>query len=551
MNRFIILLIFAIHLLVNNSYSQVTLEWVARYNGPVSNVDVPRSIATDASGNVYVTGESIRSTGTYYDFDYVTMKYNSFGVLQWVQRYNGPENGDDRSCSIAVDGYGNVYVTGFSWKSANYDFITIKYNSSGVQQWVKKYDSPESGNDLARSLALDGAGNIYVTGICVSNYKDDGITIKYSPSGSLEWVQRYDGGGNEDPVSIAVDVSGNAYVTGSVSVAGYTDYLTIKYNSSGVQEWVKTYNGIGNFTDRSTSIAVDGSGNVYVTGQSYGIGTSSDYATIKYNSSGAEDWVKRYNGPGNSFDGASAIAVDGSGNVYVTGQSDGIGTSSDYATIKYNSSGAEDWVKRYNGTGSSTDRGLSIAVDLSGNVYMTGESWGSSSNFDYITIKYNSSGIPQWIERYNGPYDSDRGSLIAVDLSGNVYVTGESFGGYGTQLDFATIKYSQRNKKLIGGISISDSFLEPELPKDYSLAQNYPNPFNPSTTIKFSLPTDENVVITVCDISGKRVSELLNQKMSSGYHEINFDGSNISSGVYFYKIITSKFTDIKKMVLVK
>ena len=125
------------------------------------------------------------------------------------------------------------------------------------------------------------------------------------------------------------------------------DYATIKYNSSGVMQWVQTYNGPGNVSDIAYSIAVDGSGNVYVTGYSSQGGTNSDYATIKYNSSGVQQWVQRYNGPGNGVDGAYSIAVDGSGNVYVTGQSYGGGTSLDYATIKYNSSGVQQWVATY------------------------------------------------------------------------------------------------------------------------------------------------------------------------------------------------------------
>ena len=112
----------------------------------------------------------------------------------------------------------------------------------------------------------------------------------------------------------------------------------------GVQEsWVARYNGPGNYTDDPAGIAVDASGNVYVTGESSGQGGLMGYATIKYNSAGEEQWVARYNGPGNGNDSANAIAVDASGNVYVTGQSLGQGTGIDYATIKYNSAGQQQW----------------------------------------------------------------------------------------------------------------------------------------------------------------------------------------------------------------
>src|SRR5437762_10282299 len=104
-------------------------------------------------------------------------------------------------------------------------------------------------------------------------------------------------------------------------------------------------NGLPTTTDQITTpifaeaVAVDSSGNVYVTGESAGPGTYMDYATIKYNFSGQQQWVIRYDGPGHDLDRASGIAVNDSGNVYVTGWSWGAATSSDYATVKYNSAG--------------------------------------------------------------------------------------------------------------------------------------------------------------------------------------------------------------------
>jgi hypothetical protein len=144
---------------------------------------------------------------------------------------------------------------------------------------------------------------------------------------------------------------------------------------------------------------VDGSGNFYVTGYTWGgwnwdSGSGSDYTTIKYSGAGKELWLKRYNGPGNREDYAYAVAVDASGNIYVTGSSAGADLEADYcdyATIKYSSAGVQLWVDRYDGPGEwgdSDDVANAIAVDKSGNVYVTGESTGSDTGFDYATIKY-------------------------------------------------------------------------------------------------------------------------------------------------------------------
>ena len=162
-----------------------------------------------------------------------------------------------------------------------------------------------------------------------------------------------------------------------------TDYATVKYNATGQREWVARYAGPGNASDQAYAMAVDTSGNIYVTG---GAGGSGGYGTVKYDSAGQQQWVAHYNHPGN----ASAIALDSSGNVYVTGATRGFGTYYDYATVKYNSTGQEQWVARYNGPGPgySPDQATAIAVDALGNVYVTGYSAGSGTGSDYTTIKY-------------------------------------------------------------------------------------------------------------------------------------------------------------------
>ncbi|PYJ00008.1 MAG: hypothetical protein DMF00_09270 [Verrucomicrobia bacterium] len=218
------------------------------------------------------------------------------------------------------------------------------------------------------------------------------------------------------------------------------DYATIKYNSTGQQQWVARYNGPGNSGDFASAIVVDSSGNVYVTGVSTGSGTGWDYATIKYNTSGTQQWVARYNGPGNLDDVAQAMAVDLSGNAYVTGKSQSSNGDTDYATIKYSASGAEQWVARYKGPGNSEDIATAIALDGSGNVVVTGYSTGSGTGYDFATIKYNGSGTQQWVDRYNGPANgTDAGYAITVDTSGSAYATGERTSATGT--DYATIKY--------------------------------------------------------------------------------------------------------------
>jgi cell division septation protein DedD len=433
------------------SAGDVQEEWVARYNGPGNYHDLVTAMTINGSGNVYVTGGSTGSDGT---FDYATIKYNGSGTEEWVARYSGPGNGDDFATAIAVDGNGNVYVTGYSAVSdETRDYATIKYNGSGTEEWVARYSGPGNGGDLAIAIAVDGKGNVYVTGASAgSGSSSDYATIKYDASGLEQWVARYNGPGNADDNAnaIAVDGKGNVYVTGYSAGSDATrDYATIKYDASGTEQWAARYNGPGNADDYANAIALDDLGNVYVTGGSGPLAVA-DYLTIKYDASGIEQWVAIYNGPGNGDDVSKGIAVDDSGSVYVTGWSTGSASpfgAYDYATIKYDTSGVEEWVARYEGSGNGNDGGQAIAVDGSSNVYVTGDTTVptvAGLKGSYATIKYNASGLEQWVALYNGFPDTafDGAIAMAIDGSGNVYVTGDSLS-ISTNYDYVTIKYSQ------------------------------------------------------------------------------------------------------------
>jgi uncharacterized delta-60 repeat protein len=415
-------------------------SWVRRYNGPGNWLDGASDLALDNSCNVYVTGyTSSIANGS----DYATIKYDSSGNQLWVRTYDGSEGGpyDDSAAAIDVDNAGNIYVTGISQLSeTGFDYATIKYYPNGATAWVRRYNGPANMGDRATDIAVDDYGNVYVTG---QSYSDetglDYATIKYDPDGTELWVRRYNGPGDEDDGANAIvvsDGSGNVYVTGYSYIDWQqSEYATIGYYPNGDTAWVRRYNpGYGE--DSAYAITLDRSGNIYVTGCSYAFGTDYDYATIKYYPNGDTAWVRRYNGPGYGEDYAYAIAVDTSGNVYVTGTAWSNGTEYDYATIKYDPDGNELWKRRYAGTWK--DVSSAVTVDDQGNVYVTGWSYKTGYNYDYYTTMYDSIGWPHWGMRYNSPIGGsnwDEAHAIAVDDSGNVYVTGWS------DFDFATIKY--------------------------------------------------------------------------------------------------------------
>jgi len=360
---------------------------------------------------------------------------------EWVQRYDGPASDWDQAFAIAVC-EGGVFVTGVSYAAGpNPNYATVRYELDGGFDWVATYDGPAGSTDCPADIVADDSGNTYVTG----KSEGDGTfldvaTAKYDAEGGEVWVARYDGpaGHWDEGVAIALDDSGNVYVAGKCSPAiGYSDYVTIKYGAGGSERWAVAYDGPVGSTDMACDIAVDGEGYVCVTGESVGDGTSRDITTIRYTPDGTEDWVTRYNGPGNSLDQAHAMALDDSGNVYVTGTSHS--GDADIVTIKYDPEGNERWAVLYDGPSSHNDYGVDIAVTASGHALVLGQSYDAASGFDWVTVRYTPDGTQSWSERYDGPGGgNDSPSAIAVDGDGKAYATGYVQSGLLT-----TLRYGQ------------------------------------------------------------------------------------------------------------
>ena len=528
------------------NYSQVTTQWSSVYNGSANDTDVVTSMTVDNQGNVYVTGYSKGSTT---GRDIATVKYNPSGQQIWAVRFNDDNSDkDDAANAIAVDAVGNVYVTGYSTGLTSFkDIITVKYSSSGNLVWSSRYNGLGNDDDLASAIAVDGLGNVIVTGYSVGMISsEDFLTIKYNSAGSELWIGAYDNPDMND-IDIAnamiLDGSGNIYVTGySIGSGSAEDFTTVKYNAVGDELWVRRYNGTGNDYDITSAIAVDGSGNVIVTGFSAGNGSSEDYATVKYDPQGNSIWVNRYNSSSNSYDISTSVAADDQGNVYVTGYSYDDLNSEDYATIKYSSGGNQLWVSKYNGTSGEYDIATSVKVDVKGDVYVTGYSFDFDTKENYATVKYNSAGSEIWVQVYNGASDgSDIASALFTDANDNVYVTGYSYDGPNS-VDYVTFKYSQT----VGINQISGSIVN-----GYELKQNYPNPFNPVTNLEFGISESGFVSLKIYNELGREVSTLVSTRLNPGTYKYSFDASNLTSGLYFYKLETKSYSATKKMLLIK
>ena len=539
----IYLTLFLLLVIIQPAFPQVYRQWAKTVNGSINNEDYFTKSAVDDSGNVYLTGTIYNSpTGR----DIMFRKYNSSGELVWQHDYSSvTPDGQDGGVGIVYEN-GYVYITGDVETTLNVkDIIVIKRDAvTGNLIWSKTYNGAGNSNDHVYTFTLDNAGNVYICGMSSNGATDfDILIVKYNSSGGFQWD--YTGGGNgfDRGIDIEIDNSGNVFACGTdVASNVFSEIVTLKFQPDGsMMAEVYLENGVDS-NDAASNIAIDAQGNVYTTGYVETLNQQMNIALVKYNNAGVQQWVRYYNGTSNGNDAVRDMKIDVAGNICLTGYSFSSVSNLDYITIKYNSAGSLLWAARYIGDYLSGDNvATSIALDDSANIYITGGSRESSTGSDIVTVKYNNAGSLQWVMKQNGSVNSsyqENGRCIAVDNINNVFVAGVNDAS-----DGILIKYVQAPI----GIQPNGN----EIPKQFGLMQNYPNPFNPSTNIEFSVPNSGIVKLVLYDITGREVSALVDQHMNAGNYSYRLNASGLSSGVYFYRMDSGDFTEIKKMILIK
>jgi hypothetical protein len=366
------------------------------------------------------------------------VKYNAAGAEQWAARLAGP--GNSIPTAIVADAAGNVYVTGGSESTGTgYDFLTVKYNAAGIEQWRDRYSYEDNGEDWSLSICLDSSGNVAVCGYVtdLTSYHDWAV-IGYTPSGTRRFVTpRTSSGGNPDEANcIAADPDGNYYVAGRLWFEGHVDdAAVVKYNAGGGEQWTASYDGPRS-GDGAVAISRSASGDLYATGWSTGIDDNADVLTMKVSPAGAVVWTARYAAPENGNDLGTRVAVDAAGNVRVLGRVQvGPGGDYDLVVLGYAADSTQQFANRLNSGGSCTPGGL--ALDRDGHVLVSG-----AFTSDYITLEFD--GPNEVWRRVENFGSGDAATAVGVDDSGYVYVTGRGDGG-ALAWDFVTIKYSRRD----------------------------------------------------------------------------------------------------------
>jgi hypothetical protein len=378
-----------------------------------SSSDYSNAVAVDGSGNAYISGYTAGSLGgtNAGGIDAFLTKYDTSGNVLWTRQIG--TSSSDYSSSVAADGSGNVYISGYTsgalggTSAGGVDAFLTKYDTSGNVLWSRQIGT--SGGDYSKSVAVDGSGNVYISGYTsgalggTNAGGNDAFLTKYDPSGNVLWSRQIGTSSSDYGNAVAVDGSGNIYISGYTSgslggtSAGGVDAFLTKYDASGNVLWSRQ---IGtSSSDYGRSVAVDGSGNAYLTGYTSGSlgGTSAggvDAFLTKYDTLGNVLWSRQIGTSGGDY--SYSVAVDRSGNAYLSGSTDGsfgdvVAGRAHAFLVMYGRTGQFLWSREIGSLG--YDYSVSVAVDGSANAYISGYTTGDLGGtnvgvIDAFLVKY-------------------------------------------------------------------------------------------------------------------------------------------------------------------
>ena len=563
----LILSVFTWQLFITSAHAQWSTD--PNVNSVISDATLDQlypKIVSDGSGGAIITWDDLRNGNT--DANTYAQRINSSGVVQWTA--NGVAISDtirnQQSPAIASNGSGGAIIAWEDFRDigASFNIYAQKINSSGVVQWTANGVALSNTTDyqFAPIIVSDGSGGAIITW---GDFRDGGANAniyaqKVDSFGDVQWTSNgiaiSTATGQEKFLTIVSDGSGGAIITWADGRQGgsYTNIYAQKVNSSGVVQWTANGVAISNTTSSifPTSVS-DGSGGAIITWADLrDVGSSYNIYAQKIDSAGVVKWTA------NGVDISTAtysqshptIISDGSGGAIITWQD--FRDMGVYAQ-KIDSAGVVQWT--VNGVAISTAIGVqatpTIVSDGSGGAIITWEDERGGGTFgDIYAQRINSSGVVQWtangvaISTATGHQNTP---TIESDGYGGAIITwGDKRGGSYSDI------YAQQ-VSVNGNLGVVTGIAEEHgIAMGFALLQNYPNPFNPTTKIRFTLPDKARVTLRVYSILGQEVATIVNGKeLTKGLYEYEFDGRNLSSGIYIYKIIAGNFLRSKKMIVLK
>ncbi|MEO6040039.1 MAG: hypothetical protein ABIQ93_16620, partial [Saprospiraceae bacterium] len=417
--------------------------------------DRAAAIATDAAGNVFVTGQSDQDFGPARNWDLATVAFSKTGSPLWATRYGGSQ--DEFPATIAADAQGHVFVTarGDSDPGITIDIeiITLSYQAAtGTEQWATVYPGLANRDNAGNALVGDGSGGCLVVG-----YAEDltlfrnALSLHYSNAGVSQWEKQFNGiGDNNDAVrQLAVDLSGNVYAAGFTVSNGDNRNLTMAhFLSDGSYACRYVENGsAASAIDDAQGMLMSTNGQPIVMGYVKNSGSSNDIYMAKLNALCDTVWQKNLNGGANGSERAYDMSSDGQGNLLLTGRSDQQSgpLSNDVAyTLKVRESdGVTLWVKKYDADSAAnrSERGVIVRAPDANQTYVAGRSF-NGLDYDVFLLKYDGNGNQLWVQSWSAGTANDEPVDMALDQTGSIFVLANTAALATDNLhDMALLKY--------------------------------------------------------------------------------------------------------------
>ena len=405
------------------------LMWSVKYDA-VGGLDRAEDVAITTNGLIVVTGRSDNGN----DDDFVTIAYNSTGNQQWLSTVDN--GGTDRAAAIEADNAGGVVVVGRSDNGGNDDFLTIKYSNTGAITWSKFFDFVE--DDRAELVDIASNGDIIVAGrsdgnataMINWNYR----IVAYNSASTQLWTATYDGTAlNDDiPTSLAISSIGDVVLTGysdeNNTATISNNIVTILYTSNGTQTWNVSYDPSPNQNDESAAVTFDSNGNIIVVGNTQNAEAQSDALLLNYAGSGGGTFNQyTVNGIGDNTENIRDFGFDTQGNIYVAGYSVAKDTDRNLCLVKLNAAGDTLWSRSITGTLYGSDEEANRLFVTSNSVIISGYVKNSGTGSEVLVAKYDLNGNLLWSSQYNSTFnESERSADMAVDATGNIYITGRT-----------------------------------------------------------------------------------------------------------------------------
>jgi len=476
-------------------------------------------------------------------WDMYIIKLDANGTLQWTRTVGGPDYDEAWSITQTTDGGYAVVGTSHSY-GVKSDIYFVKLDGNGSVQWSRAFVTTNGvyGNSIIQTTdggyAVVGQTGDYFSGV-------DIYIAKLDANGILQWSKIASCTSFDYPSSIIQTSDGGYVVAGNTLFTGDINYMYIvKINASGILQWSRAIGGSGIDGDYAVSIIQTTDGGYAVAGYTWSWVTQDyDMHIVKLSSSGTLLWSKTIGGTDDEQ--AFSIIQTTDGGYVVAGYTNSFGAGlGDMYIVKLNSSGTLQWNKTVGGA--SYDGARYIKQTSDGGYVLVGwtGSFGVGQYGGIHIVKFDANGntcgnttSPTSVSGSGGTSYSPPSSTVTNQTSTVTTVTSLT----DTCGTFTTITIC-----VIGIKPIST-----EIPSSFSLSQNYPNPFNPLTNIKFELPKSNYVTLKIYDALGREIATLINEQLAPGTYEVDWNGSNYPSGVYFYRLMTDNFNETKKMLMIK